>query len=46
MMLQKKKGIVTDQIAKGKSRDKGYYIELTMKIATYLVPLAEVISIL
>ncbi|WP_081811845.1 MULTISPECIES: ElyC/SanA/YdcF family protein [unclassified Butyrivibrio] len=45
MMLQKKKGIVTDQIAKGKSRDKGYYIELTMKIATYLAPLAEVISI-
>ncbi|MBO4911233.1 MAG: YdcF family protein [Butyrivibrio sp.] len=45
MLIQRSKGIATDQIAKGKERDKGYYIELIMKIATYLVPLAEVVSI-
>ncbi|WP_197025142.1 ElyC/SanA/YdcF family protein [Butyrivibrio proteoclasticus] len=45
MMIQKKKGIVTDQIAKGKVHDKGFYIEVIMKIATCLIPLVEVISI-
>lgn len=45
MLLQRRKGIVTDQIAKGKVRDKGFYIELIMKIATMLVPLTEVLSI-
>lgn len=45
MMSQRKKGIQTDQIGKGKTGIvKG--IELTMKIATYLVPVVEVISIL
>lgn len=45
MMSQRKKGIQTDQIGKGKTGIvKG--IELTMKIATYLVPVVEVICIL
>ena len=44
MFMQKKKGIQTDQIGKGKT---GFVkmIELTMKVATLLVPLAEIISI-
>ena len=42
--MQKKKGIQTDQIGKGKT---GFVkmIELTMKVATLLVPVMEVISI-
>ena len=44
MILQKKKGIETDQIGKGKTgRIKA--IELTMKVATILVLLTEVLSI-
>lgn len=45
MMIQKKKGIQTDQIGKGKT---GFVraIELTMKVSTILAPLAEVVSIL
>ena len=44
MFLQKKKGIQTDQIGKGKTgRVKA--IEITMKVATILVPLTEVLSI-
>lgn len=45
MIKQRKKGIQTDQIGKGKA---GFtkFIEIMMKIATYLVPMAEVISIL
>ena len=46
MILQRKRGIRTDQIAKGEKRNKVFYIELIMKIATYSVVLAEVISIL
>ncbi len=44
MILQKRKGIQTDQIGKGKT---GFvkFIELTMKIATILVPVIEAISI-
>lgn len=44
MMAQKKKGIRTDQIGKGKT---GFvkWIELTMKVATISVPMVEVISI-
>lgn len=44
MFMQKKKGIQTDQIGKGKI---GFVkmIELTMKVATLLVPVMEVISI-
>lgn len=44
MMLQRKKGIQTDQIGKGKSGN-AKRIELTMKLATLSVPVAEVISI-
>lgn len=45
MISQKKKGIQTDQIGKGK---KGFvkFIEITMKIATISVPVAEGVSII
>lgn len=44
MISQKKKGIQTDQIGKGKTGFvKG--IEVTMKIASFLVPVAEIVSI-
>ncbi len=44
MFIQKKRGIQTDQIGKGK---KGIvkFIEVTMKIATIVVPIVEIISI-
>lgn len=44
MISQRKKGIVTDQMGKGKT---GFvkFVECTMKIAAILVPIAEVISI-
>ena len=45
MILQKRKGIQTDQIAKGKQKTKIFYIELAMKIATYSVVAAEVLSL-
>lgn len=44
MVIQKKKGIQTDQIGKGK-RGIVKIIELTMKVATILVPIVEVVSI-
>ena len=45
MYVQKKKGIQTDQMGKGKT---GFvkFIEVTLKIMTLCVPLVEVISIL
>lgn len=46
LLLQRRKGIQTDQIAKGRQKDKVFYIEATMKIATYSVVLVEFISIL
>ena len=45
MLLQKRKGIQTDQMAKGKDKTKVFYIELVMKIATYGVVAAELISV-
>lgn len=45
MILQKKKGIQTDQIAKNKQKNKVFYIELLLKIATYTVVIIEIISI-
>lgn len=45
MIVQKRKGIQTDQIAKGKQKTKTFYIELVMKIATYSVVVAEVLSL-
>lgn len=44
MISQRKQGIQTDQIGKGKTGSVKT-IEITMKIATYLVPVVEVISI-
>ncbi len=46
MYRQGKKGIVTDQIGKGEKHTKGYYIEKVMRIITFLVPFAELASIL
>lgn len=45
MLQQRRRGIQTDQIGKGKV---GFvkFIEVTMKVATFLVPVAEVLSIL
>lgn len=45
MIRQKKQGIQTDQIGKGK-KGSARVIEITMKIATILVPITEVISII
>jgi protein-S-isoprenylcysteine O-methyltransferase Ste14/uncharacterized SAM-binding protein YcdF (DUF218 family) len=45
MLIQKRKGIVTNQIAKSKVHDKSYYIEMVMKYATIAAPVAEIISI-
>lgn len=47
MYSQKKKGIQTDYIGKGKGK-KGLVlmIELALKVVTYLVPVVEVISII
>jgi len=45
MINQRKRGIQTDQIGKGKT-GLVKFIEMTMKIATYLVPVAEIISII
>ena len=45
MMSQRRKGIQTDQIGKGKV---GFvkFIEVTMKIITIIVPIAEIVSII
>lgn len=45
MLLQRRKGIQTDQIAKGRQRDRTFYIEFVLKIATYTVVAAEAVSI-
>lgn len=45
MLSQKKKGIQTDQIARGKKNKTVYRIELIMKIATYSVVIIEIFSI-
>lgn len=46
MMVQRKKGIKTDQIASEKIYNKEFYIEFVMKIATISVVIVEIISIL
>lgn len=45
MISQRKQGINTDQLGKGK---EGFvkFIEVTLKIATYLLPVIQIISIL
>ena len=45
MLMQRKKGIKTDQIGKGKT-GMVKRVELTMKAATHLVPAVEVMSII
>lgn len=44
MISQKKRGIRTDQMGKGKN-GRAKFIEITLKIATLCVPFVEVISI-
>ena len=46
MLIQKRKGIITDQMGKGRSRDKGFYIEVLLKAMTILMPVAELTSII
>ena len=45
MIIQKRKGIYTDQLGKGK---EGFLklIEITLKITTYLLPILQIVSIL
>lgn len=45
MIMQKRRGIKTNQMAKQATKDKGYYIELLLTIATYAIPVVELISI-
>lgn len=45
MILQRRRGINTDQIAKGKQKGRVFYTELIMELATYLVVAAEIFSI-
>ncbi|WP_029232903.1 ElyC/SanA/YdcF family protein [Butyrivibrio sp. VCB2006] len=45
VLIQRRKGIVTNQIAKSKTHDKTYYVESVMKIATWLVLIVELVSI-
>lgn len=46
MILQRRQGIVTNQIGKDHSNQKRYRVEIFMKIATYSVIVVELISIL
>lgn len=46
MMLQRQKGVKTNQIGKGSKPRKLLIIEILMKIATYLVVAAELISVI
>lgn len=45
MLLQKRKGIRTDQMARGRRRDKVFYVEVILKLATYSVVAVELVSI-
>jgi len=45
MLLQRRRGIQTDQIARGKPHDKVFWTELVLKIATYAVVVVELVSI-
>lgn len=46
MLAQRRKGIQTDQIARGEKRGPLYYTELLMKTATYAVIAAELVSVI
>ncbi len=45
MLLQRKKGILTNQIARGKKKGSLLKVELIMKIATYSIIIVELLSI-
>lgn len=45
MILQKRKGIQTDHMARKKKKDKVFYTELVMKITTYTIVVVELMSI-
>ncbi|MCM1542387.1 MAG: isoprenylcysteine carboxylmethyltransferase family protein [Blautia sp.] len=45
MLRQKRQGIQTDQMARGKTKNRLFYTELILKIATYTVVAVEVASI-
>lgn len=45
MLIRLRNYMVNMQIAKGKKKDRTYYIELVMKVATYSVVTVEIISI-
>jgi protein-S-isoprenylcysteine O-methyltransferase Ste14 len=45
MIAQRKKGIQTDHIAKGKKEDTLMTVEIVMKFATYSIVVVEVVSI-
>ncbi|MBQ8687300.1 MAG: isoprenylcysteine carboxylmethyltransferase family protein [Ruminococcus sp.] len=45
LLMQRRKGIQTDQIGKGGKKGQLYYTELVMKLASYSVILAELVSI-
>lgn len=45
MIIQHNKGIRTDQMARGKKPGQLFLTELFLKIATYILPVAEIISI-
>lgn len=45
MIAQKKKGVQTDHIAKGKKKDTLMTVEIIMKFATYSIVVVEVVSI-
>lgn len=45
MLLLKRKGIQVNQIAKRRQKDRVFYVELVMRIATFAVLAAEIASI-
>ncbi len=46
MLLQRRKGIQTDQMAKGKKKTNVFRIELALKVAAYAVVIEEILSLL
>lgn len=45
MFAQRRKGIRTDQMAKGNKRGKVFWIELLLKAATYMIVFVEAVSL-
>ena len=44
-LIQRRKGIQTNQMAKGKQKGRRFYTEWLLKVATFLVVPAEIVSI-